>query len=417
MTFYSLDNTTAQSELHGHLKALSDSDLYDHLEGGFFDKNRTVDGKFDHTKSLSNNAYVIDILLAASGMFMDTDFSVPTINSLQWLINNLQSPEGFFFLEMEDENTLSNYYLLSHQKIQQQLDCGDSNHDSYGVFMSAYNLRSNSFNNTQSLQLHKNTQQISKQTGHHIKHIPLLLESAHQQLIALRKERLSPPINVEFNLKANAKIISSLYIAATLFNRDDFALAADRALGNINSTHLIDYQWLIHALLKCLSYQWSDDRYQLLLRLTKEMIQDPRFIDSILSAGHSESIVNDLNVVYILSSQPALINAAQLLHKQLIARFKESKPIDANLLLTLAATTKEPKVVIIRGQNFQVTHWQQQLSSGFKPQQFIFPVGNKFAGPDPKKFPISPSVIAYNPSLDSTILQIETVDELLSCCP
>ncbi|MFT5521847.1 MAG: hypothetical protein ACI9IA_002453 [Enterobacterales bacterium] len=419
-----VDNTSAQSEFYRPLKALSNSELYDHLEGGFYNKNPIVDGKFNQTKSLSNNAHIIDIFLAASGIFIDTTFSVPTINSLQWLINNLQSSEGFFFLEMEDENIRSNYYLLSHQHIKQQLD-----DDTYQVFMSAYNLQNNNFKDAQPLKRHRDFQQISEQTGHHLKHIPLVLESAHQQLISLRKQQLSPPITLTFDLKSNANIISSLYVAASLFNRDDFALAADRALDNISkrftdskslTTNLIDYQWLIQALLKCLTYQWSDERFQWLLILTLEMIQDPCFVDSILSDTHSESIINNLNTLYILSSQKIFLNTAQLLYKKLTSRLDESTLINADLLLTLAATTMKPKVVIIRGQNFQVTHWQQQISSGFVPQQFIFPVGNKFIGPDPKKYPITPSVIAYNPRLDSsivTIVTIDTVDELLSCCP
>lgn len=423
MVNYIVDNSTAQSEFYWHLKSLSNSDSYDHLEGGFYNKSSLPldDDKFNHSKSLSNNANIIDIFLASSGIFIDTAFSVPAINSLQWLINNLQSPEGFFFLEMEAENKLSNYYLLSHQQIQQQLDT-----DTYLVFMSAYDLRSNNFKNAQPLKLHRDFQQISEQTGHHIKHIPLVLESAHQQLISLRKQQLTPAIKLTFDLKYNAKIITSLYIAATLFNRDDFALAADKALANINlrfntiktiTTDLIDYQWLIQALLKCLSYQWSDDVFQWLLSLSVEMIQDPCFIDSILSGSHSESIINDLNILYILSSQQIYFTTAQLLYKNLFTRLQEPSQSNDDLLLTLAATTMEPKVVIIRGQNFQITHWQQQISSSFKPQQSIFAVGNKSSGPDPKKFPIAPSIIAYNPRLDSSTLLIETINELLSCCP
>jgi uncharacterized protein YyaL (SSP411 family) len=421
MAYYTFGNSSVQSEFYYHLKTLSNSDIYDYFEGGFYNKNSILDSKFNHTKSLSNNAYVIDIFLAASGLFIDTAFSIPTINSLQWLITNLQSPEGYFFLEMHDENTLSNYYLLSHQQLQQQLD-----KDTYLVFMSAYNLQSNNFPNAQPLKLHKDFQQISEHTGHHLKHIPLLIESAHQQLISLRNEQLSPGVNLTFDVKSNAKIINSLFIAATLFNRDDFALAAQRAINNINlrfnesrtlTADLGDHQWLIQALIKCLSYQWSDERYQWLLRLTLEMIQDPCFIDSILSATHSETIINDLNILYILSSQPIIFNAAQQLYKNILSQLKEPNHSNTDLLLTLAATTMKPKVVIIRGQNFEVTQWLQQISSGFKPHQFIFPVGNKSIGPDQKKYPITTSVIAYNPSLDNSILQIQTINELLNCCP
>jgi hypothetical protein len=420
LLYYSLGNKAAQSDLHDHLKALANSTMYDHLEGGFYTSSLSSNDKFNYTKSLSNNADIIDLFLIATGIFIDTTFSVPTINSLQWLLNNLQSPDGCFFLEMENEDIQSNYYLLNHELIQKQLD-----DDSYQVFMSAYNLKSDSANNSLSLELHRNTEQISEQTGYHIKHIPLLLESAHQQLILLRKQQLSPNIDCLFNFKANSKIIHSLYIAATLFNRDDFAFAADKALTYITEhyndpsaliANSIDKQWLIQALLTCLSYQWSDARFQWLLNLSLAMIETPRFIDSVLSGSHSESIINDLNILYALSSQPIFLNTAELLTKQLMTQLKEKDHND-HLLLTLAVTTKEPKVIIIRGQNFLVTSWQQQISSGFTPQQFIFAVGNKFVGPDPNRFPISASIIAYQSCFDSSILKIDTIDELLTVCP
>jgi len=424
--FYnSLTNIETQTPLHALLISLSNSNAFDHLEGGFFSHQSFTESPSDLTKSLLINAHFIDLFTTASGIYFDAAFSAPTIKSLQWIINTLQSIDGYFFLEMESENNLSTYYFLSHQQIEEQLD-----NDAYIIFMSTYNLCANDFYNEQPIKLHKSFQQVADHTGYHLKHVPLVLETAHQQLITLRKQQVSPIINQAFNLKANAKIIYSLYSAAALFNRDDFAQAADKALtyitlrinntSKMNSIDFTDYQWLIRTLIKRLAFQWSDDLYQWLLSLSKRFVQHDDLIDSLLSQRHSESIINDLNILYILSSQKIFSFTANSFYKNVIARLDNLDNFDdsgSNLLLTLSATNLDPKVIIIRGQNFQVIDWQQKIASGFKPFQFIFSIGNSSVGSDPKKFPIPSSIKAYKASLDDSLEQINSVEQLLSCCP
>jgi len=380
----------SDKQLHNLFTTLSYSEITDHLQGGFFNLKNNLQ------KTLLNNAQLISLLTKASGHFFEGVFSVPAINSCQWIINHLQSEQGAFYKGMNAENKSNTYYAINLNSISEILD-----KDSYTAFVSAYNLLSiDKTAPIMKLKRVRTYQQIADHSLMHIKQVPLALESAHQQLSLARQRADLPEINTNVDIDDNCKMISALFNATRQFNRDDFASSAFKALEDIqqnfwnqNTKKAKDYLLMIHTLIKRLQYQWHDPDYLLLLRIANQFVANEKnsaatIVHEMINC-HFHCSIDDFYNLYFLSSDRRFLDIAKSAATEAISVINSNLENYPELLITIMNYQNSQNFIVIRGSNFESVFWQQQLMSGFKPSSHIYAIANNCTGPDTLKFPVS----------------------------
>ena len=374
LLFYSLFQSTEKDhQILDLLLSLAFSNRVDHIGGGFFNPQHSLNqDTIDYSKSLSENAQMLKLFTDASGHFFDGNFSVPAINSAQWIIDHLQGETGAFYQAVESGNS-SNYYHLEYKQIKNYLD-----KDAFIAFASAFDL--NIDKPITRLCRARTYQQIAEHTGMHIKQVPLALESGRQQLQLVRQLKPTPPIKQKVHGGNNSKIISALFNAARQFNRDDFATAALSALGAIRPIQPVsasDHLLLIDALLTKLQYQWHDPDYQWLLQTAFGLMSDFGQADVVLAITEADldSALANLTSLYALSSNSDLLALLENVDAN-----PQANPSWINHFST-------QHTIIIRGSKYESAYWHQQLATGFKPNNHVFAIPNNCSGPDGNKFP------------------------------
>ena len=391
LLFYLLhyDATSPQKNsqtIYALFSSLTDSGIIDHFEGGFFNSAHNCE------KSLANNATLINLFTAAAGHFFEGVFSVPAIHSAQWVINNLQSPDGAFFQTMAAENSLNNYYKLDRESVKNILD-----QDSFTAFASAFSIDDGPTFSTNNIIRQRSTQQIAEHALLHIKQVPLALEDAKQQIALFRKTKITPTINHTISCKSNGKTISALFNAARQFNRDDFATAAFSALqdiqqklwsdnkllnddNNILEADTASYLLIIHALLKRLQYQWNDLDFHWLKQISEQFSDTAENIVKAMIKDNIDSTVDDFYNLYLLTSNQRFLTLAESIIGEVQIILKTNPEKYPQLLITLTSYLASQNFIIIRGSNYQSSHWLDQTTTGFNPSNYIYAVANSNLG-------------------------------------
>ncbi|MCP4414460.1 MAG: hypothetical protein GY808_18045 [Gammaproteobacteria bacterium] len=388
------DQSLATEILHNLFSSLANSHCHDHIEGGFFDGSLK--------KSLNSNAIYLSLFSDFSGYFFDGFFSIPAIQSAQWLINNLQAEDGVFYQCMgtENDNVLSDYYTIKPEEVKKCLD-----HDSRIAFISAYNLSQQEPVHQIKLSQVRSFQQIADDTNLHIKQVPLALENALQLLSLSQKNKKSPAIDYSISLKDNCRAIISLFKAARQFNQDNFsksALAAIESLYHLFLKHKItdcaDYLLLIQALLARLQYQWCDVSFQWLEKLACQFIKSPvANTETIIQTMVHEQLISPINDFYILEVLIDKIDfqaKAASISKELKGMVLDNTTIQPALLTTYLQTLIQSHLIIITGKAYEAGYWSQQISSGFNPSNNIYVIADNIAVPHHLRFPPTNKTIA-----------------------
>ncbi len=388
------DQSSDSEKLHSLFLSLANSHCHDHIEGGFFDGSLI--------KSLQSNAIYLSLFSDFSGCFFDGFFSIPAIQSAQWLINNLQAEEGVFYQRMgtENDDALSDYYTIKPEEMEKHLD-----QDSRLAFISAYNLSPEAPVKQIKFAQVRSFQQIADDTNLHIKQVPLALENALQLLSFAQKNKKSPAIDCSISLKDNCRAITSLFKAARQFNRDDFsksALTAIESLYRLFPKHTItdcaDYLLLLHALLSRLQYQWCDNAFQWLEKLACQFIKSPvANTETIIQTMIQEQLINTINDFYILEVLIGKIDfqvLAASISTELKSMVQNKSTKQPTLLTAFLQTLIQSHLIIITGKAYEAGYWSQQISSGFNPSNNIYVITDNVTVPHHLRFPPADKTLA-----------------------
>ncbi len=391
-----------QEHLRAVFTSLTNSDIHDPIEGGFFytiNKKKSISES--HRKTLYQNALMIAVFTEFSGFFHEGLFAAPAINAAVWIINNLLSENNLFYLEMNSENAQQDYYAIDIGTLNNYLDP-----DSCTAFMSAFGITKQDLPCSSKLKQVKTWQQIAKHTSLHIKQVPLALENARQLLLIARTHRQPPDIIKTISIKDNCKVIITLLKAAHQFNRDDFATAAVNALDSLllefpirQINGISNYLIVIHTLIVRLQHQWCEQLFQILKQLAEQ------FLNTIQPSSNNivQTMVNE-QIDYCFDDFNILLHLTRNNHFQVLALsisnkihriVNEQTDTHFNLLIVRMKSLSTQHVIVIRGKTYEVNHWLQQLVTGFKPLNHVYAIPNNYQSPDPEHYPDTAKVQAY----------------------
>ena len=404
------------NQTHSLFIHVVNSEIYDHIDDGFFSPT-------DDSKSLNANANLINLLTKASGYFFEGIFSVPAINSAQWAIQHLQSKKGAFFNGTKSDQTSSEYYNMDFELIKKLLD-----NDGFIAFSAAYCINEKT-NETPSFKIRRinSYPQISDLTSMHIKQVPLALESARQQLISARQNKIFPDINLNICCYDNCKIISALFIAARQFNRDNFSTAALYALNDIQQNYWNNtvkntkhYLSLLNALIMRLQYQWDDNDYQRLIKIGNYLVESENAdtIIQTIKTNPLDSTIDDLFNLYFLSFNENYLALAKSLAKKMYRYQEASSTINISFLSSIMKSASIQNFIVIRGSKYEATYWQQQLNSGYKPYNHVYAIPETDSEALNTNFPIPDktqgTVYHFNNEQQTKQPVLQSLDSLLN---
>ncbi|MFT5110897.1 MAG: hypothetical protein ACI8P9_000206 [Parasphingorhabdus sp.] len=177
--------------LRSTLDAMNSQGLWDHIGGGFFRYVVDPDWHIPHfEKMLYDNALLGDVYLKAAQLFPDREYQQIAIQTLDFLITEMQSDEGAFissFSAVDDAGLEGGYYLWSDQELEQLLEP-----DELRLLRTRCQVRGIATGEGHHLRCSDNIKQVAKNIDLDIDTAFLKLESAMQKVTTARERRTLP---------------------------------------------------------------------------------------------------------------------------------------------------------------------------------------------------------------------------------
>ncbi|HNI44057.1 MAG TPA: thioredoxin domain-containing protein [Chitinophagales bacterium] len=181
--------------------------LYDHVGGGF--ARYTVDREWcvpHFEKMLYDNALLVILLSEAYQVTQRSYYRRGIEETLQWLLRDLQSPEGGFYCayDADSEGEEGKFYTWQKTEIEQLLQ-----HEAR-VFNLVFGVtEAGNWENTNILQRHKDLDSLAKKIGYEPDELERLLQRSLRHLFRHREQRPKPLLDNKILLSWNALAVSA----------------------------------------------------------------------------------------------------------------------------------------------------------------------------------------------------------------
>jgi len=397
------------------VRRMGEGGINDQLGGGF--SRYSVDARWmipHFEKMLYDNGSLLAVYAQAALATGDPFERHIAIRTAEWALREMQSPEGGFYssFDASSEGHEGKFYVWSRQEVRAALT-----DDEYQVFAPRFGLdREPNFEGGWHLHVYQSVEDIAASTERTVARIGELLESARVKLLAIRQQRVWPGRDDKVLTSWNALMIRGLAIAARAFEREDFALAATRALDFIRSTlcrdgrllatykdgrahlnaYLDDYAYLVDAILELSQLRFRADELDFardLLEVLLKHYQDAdaggffftsndhevlmhrskSFSDDASPAGNGIAAFTLQRMGYLLGETRYLDAAERTLRAgwQALAKYPDGH---TSLLLALEERLHPTEIVILRGGADTIAAWQRRLAEVYAPRRLVLAI-------------------------------------------
>lgn len=449
------DDATSKHTVLFTLQQMAHGGLYDQLGGGFC--RYSVDERWDiphFEKMLYDNGPLLCLYCDAWQISGESLYARIVEQTANWVIREMQSPEGGYYssLDADSEHEEGKFYVWQRDEIRRLL-----NAEEFAVAAPYYGLDStpNFENHAWNLRVSQSLENIASDLALSIENATALLTSAQIKLFAAREKRIRPGRDEKILGSWNGMMIAGMARAARAFNRPDWLQSAQQAMdfaqqtlwnnGRLFATYkdgkahlnayLDDYAFLLSAALELLqsSYRQSDfDFAKQLADVILDNFEDKQNGGFFFTSHDHEQLIQRSKVAQDNATPSGNGIAAQTLQR-LSAMTGEMKYTDAaerclklywptleqagsyhcSLCTALAEYLHPVNLLVLRGPQHEVKHWQQQLAATYQPDLLCFTLPDALVGvPGPLIKPASGSTVAWLCRGTQCLPPIETLDEL-----
>ncbi len=289
------DREALEMALHT-LQCMARGGVYDQLGGGFYRYSVDAEWRIPHfEKMLYDNAQLLPLYGEAWQLTGDGLFEKTALETGEWVIREMQSPEGGFYssLDADSAGHEGAFYVWSKGEVLSAL--GEA---AYPVFARHMGLhRPPNFEGRWHLYVAESPAAIAAALEIAEAQVIRQIDAARSKLLALRAPRIRPGRDEKVLTSWNGLMIRGLAIAGRIFERDDFLSSAGRAMDFIRATlwrdgrllatykdgrahlnaYLDDHAFLIDALLCLLEARWRGADLEFAIALCDVLIE--RFED------------------------------------------------------------------------------------------------------------------------------------------
>ncbi len=399
------------------LRKMANGGIYDHLGGGF--SRYSVDQRWmipHFEKMLYDNGPLLALYSEAWRASGDSLFEQVAAETANWVINEMQSPEGGYFstLDADSEGDEGKYYIWTREEVESVLTRAE-----FAVAAPRFGLDSGSnFEGRWHLHVVDGIQQIAERIGVDPGKVEASLATAKQKLYTARELRVRPSRDEKILTSWNGLMIRGMAIAGRHLEQRNFVESAERALDFVHDrlwrdgrlltnykdgrahcpAYLNDYAFLIDAILELLQVRWRNGDLDLALRLTdtlldhfedvehggffftaddhETLIQRPKPVhDDALPSGNGIAAQVLLRLGHLLG-ETRYLDAAERCIKWAWPSMQQA-PIACNaLLLALEEYVRPGQTIILRGDIDAIKPWQRRCTDSYAPQRFTLAIPN-----------------------------------------
>ncbi len=397
------------------LRCMADGGLNDQLAGGFCRYSVDQFWMIPHfEKMLYDNAALLAVYAQAALATGDPYFARVACETAEWALREMQSPAGGFYssFDADSEGHEGKFYVWQREEIAPALTAAE-----YEVFAPRFGLdQAPNFEGRWHLRVCVSIEALAAAHGITAEAVRERIDSARRKLLALRSKRVPPARDDKILTSWNALMIRALAIAARALARDDFAVAATRALDFLRKTHwqdgrllatskdgrahlnayLDDYAELADAILELQQVRFRSEELDFARGLLDQLLR--HFADStgggffFTSDDHehlmhrpkafSDDATPSGNAVAAFALQrmghalaePQLIDAAVGTLRAAWHAIEEHPQAHMTLLNALDEFLKPPEIVVLRGEPEKIDAWQRELARLYAPRRLVLGV-------------------------------------------
>jgi len=274
------------------LHAMASGGIYDQLAGGFF--RYAVDDYWQiphFEKMLYDNGPLLALYAEASIVFKNKTFKRITIETANWVIREMQSPQGAYYstLDADTEGEEGKSYRWQVEEVKQLLD-----DQQFKYFSNIYGLtKKANFDSYWHLHISQNSADIADSSSVSEKTIKQIISDSKQILLNYRELRTQPNRDEKILTSWNGLMIKGMMLAARLLKNDQYLISAQSAIDFIQSTlfkdkrlyathkdgkthlmaYLDDYAFMLDALIESLQTQWRNSDLQFAIDIADTMLE------------------------------------------------------------------------------------------------------------------------------------------------
>lgn len=389
--------------------------LFDQIGGGFFRYSTDKAWQIPHfEKMLYDNGQLLSIYSAAYADQKNPLFKTIIEQTIDWANREMRSPEGAYYsaLDADSDGEEGQYYRWTSEQLQALL------------------------NPQQSAEWGLNQEPNFGNYWHLTWPIP---DALRQRLQSVRDERTPPSRDEKIITAWNALMIKGLARTGWVLQQPEYIEQAEQTLdflrtklwyqGRLYTTYqqgqrgqlgfLDDYALLVDAILELLHYRWREADFRWALELTEvllEQFQDtgkqggfyftsheheslvarPKPVyDETLPGGNGMAVYNLLRLGHLCSDLNYL-RAAERVLKYAWPIIERRPMACCGLLLALELYYFPGQIIVLRGDQDELVHWQAAGSVGYQPRRLILAIPNTEVPELLQRYPtLEEGVVAY----------------------
>lgn len=375
------------------LKKMANGGIYDHLGGGFCRYSVDQHWLIPHfEKMLYDNGQLLANYSHALTITNDSSLDSIIIESADWMIRELQSPDGGYYssLDADSEGEEGKFYAWHHDEFKTTLTP-----EEYETFSDYYGLNDPP-NFEGKWHLH------NREPGDNSNVNNELLSSAKARLLGIRNQRIWPGRDEKILTSWNALGIKGMVLAYLSTGDERYFQSASRAMtfiyqhmwqenrlfasykdGKVHlNAYLDDYAFLLDAILTLLTAHWDNKWIAFAEALSSVLLEQfydeeyggffftshdhetliqrrKDFMDDATPSGNGIAVNALLRMGHLTGNQSYLAAAESTLKAAWGSI--ESMPVShATILAALADFYHPPRQIIIRGTENEISDWKSQ---------------------------------------------------------
>jgi len=401
---------------HFSLHAMAAGGIYDQLGGGFCRYSVDEYWMIPHfEKMLYDNGQLLALYADAALVTGDPDFRRVAIETAEWAMRDMQSPEGGYYsaLDADSEGEEGKFYVWTPDEARAILTT-----DEYNLVAPVYGLdRPPNFeNHAWNLHVFRAPQAVAEKLGLDADQAAARLANARVKLLAARTTRVHPGRDDKVLTSWNGLMIKGMARAGRLLGRADFIVSAERAFDFIRAqmwknerllasykdgrahlnAYLDDYAFLLDAGLELLQARWRDGDLGFLTELAETLLDhfedktsggffftsdDHELLihrpkpasDEAIPSGNGVAAHVLLRLGHLLGSTHYLDAA----HNTLAALYRdiERYPSMHNTLLVAVEEYLHPtQTIVLRGSADALPAWQARCTQHYAPRRLTLAI-------------------------------------------
>jgi uncharacterized protein YyaL (SSP411 family) len=397
------------------LTRMGEGGIYDQLGGGF--SRYSVDMYwmiphfekmlYDNGPLLANYAHVA----VATG---DPLYSRIANETADWMIRDMQSPRGAFWstLDADSEGHEGRFYVWDTAELGQLLTPAQ-----YRAIEQRFGLEGTpNFEGEWHLHVHRSIDDVAAALQIPPAEATALLDSARRVLLDTRNRRVWPGRDEKILTAWNGLAIRGLAIAARVLQRPELADAATRAVDFVRNelwsnsrllavykdgrarfpAYLDDHAFLLHGLLELLETRWRGADLEFAVSIADALLEhfeDRNNGGFFFTADDQEALIHRpksyadeatpagngiaafaLNRLGYLLGETRYIDAAERTLRAAWPSVTRYPHGHAAILVALEEFLTPPTIIILRGEQSEITSWQRELNKVYAPRRIVLAV-------------------------------------------